>query len=194
MAGFFDSLFDAEPTSFFGGDQSSTASASDPTSPPSASGAPPDVLTYPSGGLVFDINTDQPYPRPDRLNMQENIATGAMIKRLAENPNLDDLSNPDLMFAPLFVHGSVMDYQRPFGQPFGQFTKAYKNVSSYNFGAVGGATGYSLERLLNGAALYAKYSGTSSNETPYGLSNEQMNNIAQGFSDFTNGLWTPKQP
>lgn len=208
MAGFFDNLFgDDDTTSFFGGYRPRpAASPADPTgmllpisdttpagAAPTATGTAPDVLAYPDSTAVVDINTGQPYPRPDRLNMQDNIATGTLIKQAIETPGGGDIANPDLMFAPLFVHGSEMDYQRPLGHPFGQFDKRFKNISNYNFGVVGAATGYDLEKLLNGAALYAKYNGTSSNETPYGLTNEQMNNIVQGFSDYANGLWSPKE-
>lgn len=207
MAGFFDNLLgDDETTGFFGGYRPrASAAPADPSSflmpvsdtapasaPSTGTGGAPDTLTYPDGTAVVDINTDQPYPRPDRLNMQGNIATGTLIKQATETPGGGDIASPDLMFAPLFVHGSEMDYQRPLGHPFGQFDKRYTNISNYNFGVVGAAAGYDLDRLLHGAALYAKYNGTSSNETPYGLRKEQMKNIQQGFNDYANGRWSPK--
>jgi hypothetical protein len=153
MPGYFSYPFaDDETMGFFGGYRGPTMrplsdAANKAPNVVAVSDATPDVtgdtLTYPNGERVIDINTDQPYPRPDRLNMQDNVATGALIKQATETPGGGDIASLDLMFAPLFVHGSEMDYQRPLGHPFGPFEKRYKNLSSYNFGVLGAAAGIS---------------------------------------------------
>ena len=201
MAGYFDSLFDEnEPTGFFGGYRPSMANSpagpiapvgSSTPAPQPAPGVVADVLTYPDGTPVVDINTGQPFPRPDRLDMQNNIATGQKISQLADNPNLGDIANTDLLFAPLFVWGSDMDYQRPLGHPFGKFDGNMTNVSAYNVGVVGAAAGYDLGYLLKGAGLYnLGPAGARNVETPYGLSKERVLSIRQGYDDYKTGRWS----
>ena len=193
---------DDEATGFFGGYRRPTHSFLDPAgddnfvpvndTAPALSGGAADVLAYPSGEPVMDFNTGRPYPRPGRLNMQNNISAGQMINRLTDNPDLGDLSNPDLMFAPLFVHGSVMDYQRPLGHPFGNFDGTQTNISAYNFGVVGAAAGYDLDRLLKGAGSYNLWFGKPENAaTSYGLSKERALSIRQGYDDYKTGRWDP---
>jgi hypothetical protein len=188
---------DPETTGFFGGYRPPSVASDDATAvpvgetTPASSPAATDVLTYPNGKPVMDFNTGQPFPRPDRLDMQNNIAAGGLIKQAVEAPGGGDVPNPDLMFAPLFVHGSVMDYQRPLGHPFGPFDKKKTNISAYNFGVVGGAAGYDLDRLLKGAGSYNLWRGNPDNaETSYGLSQERALSIKQGYDDYKAGRWS----
>ncbi|MBV8538428.1 MAG: hypothetical protein JO128_22715 [Alphaproteobacteria bacterium] len=189
---------DPETTGYFGGyrrPQSTSADAlsagplSDAAPMPSA--ASPDVLRYPSGQPVMDFNTGKPFPWPDRLDMQNNIATGRMMGRLAASPKFGDVSNPDLNFASLFLHGSEMDYQRPLNHPEGPFDPNMTNVSAYNTGVVGAAAGYDLEYLLNGSGLYNLWRGRPENAaTSYGLSKERALSIKQGYDDYKAGRWS----
>lgn len=209
MPGYFDNPFgDDDTISFFGGyRQPSVQSLSDmtgdatimPVSHPArapSSGASA-ILTYPDGRPVVDINTEQPYPRPDRLDMQKNLSIGQGIGDQAQYSLSQGFPvSRDLMFGPLFPAGSLMDYQRQIGHPFGKFDPTYTNASAYNYGAVGAAAGYDLEALLKAAGSYnlSPFGNPKNANTPYGLSQERVNNIAHGFSDVTNGLWSAKQP
>jgi hypothetical protein len=181
MPGTFDTLFDDdEPMGAFGGYRppyqnvvavpasnrlgpGPVTPVTDATAASGANGdaAAPSVLTYPDGSPGMDINTGQPYPRPDRLNMQNNIATGQVLKRLADAPP-GDIPNPNVMFAMLFPHGSLMDDQRPLGRQDGPFDQTNTNVSAYNFGVVGAAAGHDLEDLLRGAGSYNLWRGNPS--------------------------------
>jgi hypothetical protein len=211
MSGFFDSLFDAdEPTGFFGGDQSSTASASDPTSaPPSASGAPPDVLTYPDGTPVIDPNSKsrEPYPRPPGLDVTGNVAFGSSSLAPLAGMRIEgwpvDLRDHG-MFSWLAA-GQPMDYQRPNGYlaaTRGDVHLENRNVTNYNMGAVAAGAGYSLDQALQGAGLYNRIGlgaffdwarGKSRTyETAYGLKNDAVKNITQGWQDATDGKWDPR--
>lgn len=203
MPGYFSSFFDGdEPTSFFGRYRPRAMPPSNSDShvlvpindalpaPLPTSGAAPDVLTFPDGTPVMDFNTGQPYPRPDRLHMQNNIATGQVLRQLADAPPAG-LADPNIMFGLLFPHGSLMDYQRPLSQPNGPFDKAKTNVSAYNFSVVGAAAGYDLEDLLNGAGSYNLWSGNPQNAaTSYGLSKARALSIKQGYDDYKTGRWS----
>lgn len=209
MPGTFDALFDDNaPMGFFGGyrpqyqsvlatlggapNANQVTQVTENAATPGANGtggAVPNGLTYPNGSPVVDVNTGQPYPQPDRLNMQNNIATGKWIKAATELPG-GDLGDPDLMMAMLFPHGSFMDYQRPLGHREGPFDPANTNVSAYNFGVVGAAAGYNLDRLLKGAGQYNLSAGNPTNaETEYGLSKERLLSIRQGYDDYKTGRW-----
>ena len=204
MPGTFQYPFgDPETAGFFGGYRRPvTASTTDdaaivPVSDASqvSSNAATDVVTYPDGNQVIDINTGQPYPRPDRLDMQRNLSTGQAISDQAQYSLSEGFPvSRDLMFGPLFPAGSIMDYQRQVGHPFGNFDPTYTNITAYNYGAVGAAAGYDLEALLKAAGSYnlSPLGNPKNANTPYGLSQERVNNIAHGFSDVTNGLWAPK--
>lgn len=201
MPGYFAyPLEDDEATGFFGGYRrppvSSPSETSDDATVVPESGAAPapstaatDVLTYPNGKPVMDFNTGQPFPRPDRLDMRHNILTGQLIKAAIENGQ--EPWNKNLLFGPLFPAGSIMDYQRALGHPFGKFDPAYTNVTGYNVGVVGAAAGYDLEDLLKGSGLYNLWLGNSGKaETSYGLSKERALSIEQGYDDYKTGRWS----
>jgi len=198
MPGYFSYPFaDDQTTGYFGGYRRPQSAAADPNIMPVSDttsaqpNAAPDVLTYPNGQPVMDFNTGQPFPRPDRLDMQNNIAAGQMINRLTDSPKFGDLSNPDLNFASLFLHGSEMDYQRPLDHPNGPFDPNMTNVSAYNVGVVGAAAGYELEDLLEGSGAYNLWRGNSKNAaTSYGLSKERALSIKQGYDDYKAGRWS----
>ena len=178
MPGYFASLVDPDqPRSFFGvplaADSWTPLDFSD-APPPAArpDAAPSEPLTYPGGSPVIDPLTDQPYPRPERLDINKNLAFGEWLRRGTEHP-AEGLAIPSVTFGALFPAGSVMDYQRPFGH-LSPFDKKMTSVTAYNFGATGAAAGYDLERLLWGAGLYNRTLGdTKDAKPPFGLTDDR---------------------
>jgi hypothetical protein len=130
------------------------------------------VLTYPNGSPVIDPNTNQPYPRPSGLNVEDNVALG------------EGATPIDML--TWFYHGRPMDYQRLGGAYNGN----YRNVTNYNYGAVSAAAGYSLEDALNNAGTYNRYFGNPKpTDTRYGIKQDAINNITQGWNDYK--TWKP---
>ena len=94
----------------------------------------------------------------------------------------------------LFHSGGEFDYQRPGGymdaKLNGNFVMAYRDVTNYNYGVVAGAAGYNLTDALNGAETYNRVFGnTNANLTGYGITQSAVNNISQGWHDYTSGSW-----
>jgi hypothetical protein len=96
-----------------------------------------------------------------------------------------------------------MDYQRPNGYlaaTRGDIHMENRNVTNYNMGALAAAAGYPLEDALQGAGLYNKLRPGAvldtllgkppTYETRYGLKQDAVDNITQGWHDVTGGKWS----
>ncbi|MBV8538427.1 MAG: hypothetical protein JO128_22710 [Alphaproteobacteria bacterium] len=91
-------------------------------------------------------------------------------------------------------------FRYPFGDPetTGYFG-GYRQPQSSAAGAVAAAAGYSLEEALQGAGLYNKLrpgaflstvlGKAPEYETRYGLKQDAVHNIPQGWQDVTDGKW-----
>lgn len=68
------------------------------------------------------------------------------------------------------------------------FNGKYRNVTNYNYGVVSAAAGYSMESTLDNAGMYNRYFGrTTPDDTQYGIRQDAVNNISQGWNDL--GEW-----
>lgn len=208
MAGFFDNLFgDDDTTSFFGGYRPrSAASPADPTgfllpisdttpagAPPTATGAAPDVLTYPDGTAVTDPKGN-PYPRPPGLDMQKNLEIGDQINEQFQKTNEEGFPvSRDFLFAPFFPAGAMMDYKRPAGVA-GPYERQFRPVSYYNYGVMSAKVGYDRDEALRNAGLYNRIAGgRPADGNRYGLDGDDAEEfIKQGYNDYTTGRWTQK--
>lgn len=135
-------------------------------------------LSYPDGAPVINPNTGLPYPIPEGLNIPQNIDFAHAYTQ-ANNSWLAR----GLIMGQLFRHGGAYDYQRPVN---GSFQTDYIDVTNYNYGAVAAAFGYSKEDALSAAGIYNRYVGNQNVDdiTSYGIANEAVNNISQGYDDY----------
>jgi len=129
------------------------------------------ILGYPNGKNVINPNTNAPYPAPPNMNISDNVDQ-------AKSASVRDMYN-------WFRQSGTMDYQRSTGV----FNKGYRDVSNYNYGAVSASAGYSLNETLLAAGIYnvTRGSGISKDETIYGIKQDAVNNITQGWND--SAIW-----
>ena len=210
MPGYFASLFDPDqPRSFFGApllteqfppsDPLDALGATGPAAADAATTSSPaplsaEILTYPDGNPVLN-HEGWPMLRPATMDVQKNMELGKQIAPMAflQPPEGSVMDNRDTHMYAWFSHGGPMDYQRPDGaRRSGQsFRPEYTEVSSYNFGAVAAAAGYSRDDAMQAAGLYNRLRGNMSGEiTAYGNKRENEENIKRGWQDATDGKWS----
>jgi len=151
------------------------------------------TLADSNGGAVIDPNTGSPYPLPNGMDIAANV-------KAAEDydPDATD-ADKALSMIYWFSHGGPQDYQRPDGYIpalFGDYVGSYRNVTNYNYGAVAAAMGYSLDETLTAAGAYNQAVGRTNADdmnVTYGIRNDAVRNITQGFQDYLNGKWTTEK-
>jgi len=153
---------------------------------------PVDTLRRPSGDLVLNPLTGMPLIMPRGVSLQDNIATGrAMKENYTKAVNSVDESQGEsdvnsqmaaefaraMQMYAQFAAGKPMDYQRTSGY----FNDLYTPFSSYNFGAVARAAGYSQEEALRAAGLYNWLRSTGDKSGIYGNNPKNVPLIKQGW-------------
>lgn len=152
-------------------------------------------LLYPNGVPVIDPNTKEPYPAPSGIDVLDNVARGAALAPFANMWTPDGpIDGRVLPMITWFRQGGTMDYQRPDGYfaalLFHRFRGDLTHVTNYNFRVVAAAAGYSLDEALSAAGLHNRWVGRpDSSDTSWGISQDAVNNITQGWNDSRSGSW-----
>ena len=152
---------------------------------------PVDTLRLPGGAPVLNPLTGMPLITPPNVSLRDNVAVGQRILEDygAATSSLDtgdeaahlrgwrdaELARA-LKMQSLFQSGSRMDYQRTNGY----FNDTFTPFSSYNYGAVARAAGYSLDQTLVAAGLYNR-SSTGDKSGIYGNNPKNVPLITQGW-------------
>jgi hypothetical protein len=197
---------DVTPSRAEGGDVPDTPSAQpaepasidseNPSIAPAANGTATESaapLRLPSGEAILNPLTGTPLLKPPNVSMQDNIAIGQNIlddygtamMSLDTNDEAAHLRGwgdaeiaRALRMEGLFERGGPMDYQRSNAG----FNDTFTPFSSYNYGAVARAAGYSLDQTLFAAGRYNR-SSTGDKSGIYGNNPKNVPLITQGWQE-----------
>ncbi len=152
---------------------------------------PVDTVRLPGGAPVVNPLTGAPLAKPPGVSVRDNVAVGQRIldEYGAAMSSLDTGDEPAhlrgwrdaeharaLQMQSLFASGNPMDYQRMNGD----FNDTFTPFSSYNYGAVARAAGYSLGQTLFASGLYNR-STAGDKSGIYGNNPKNVPLITQGW-------------
>jgi hypothetical protein len=152
---------------------------------------PVDTLHLPDSTPIINPLINQPLIMHAGVSVRNNVATGDAIGgNYAQTVNsVDELNGESYLQSARcrnyqgyqmydqFVRGKPMDYQRSDGR----FDKLFKPFSSYNYGAVARAAGYSLDETLMAAGVYNWMGTTGRKDGIYGNDPENVPLIELGW-------------
>jgi Large polyvalent protein-associated domain 3 len=151
---------------------------------------PVDTLRFPNGSSVINPITNQPLIMPAGVSIEDNIAAGkdnytnavnsvdqSQGESYLNNEMAAEIARMRQMYGQV-ARGKPMDYQRSGGR----FDATFKPFSSYNYGAVARAAGYSLDEALMAAGIYNWLGTTGRNDGVYGNDPDNAQLIEQGWN------------
>jgi hypothetical protein len=117
--------------------------------PPPPSGSK--YVTLNDGSVAWSQYSNGPMLMPEDASLEENTRVGERLAEFGQlSPSVEDSALPprESVMALLFLPGhGRMDYQSAYGAA-GAYNRDYVDFTSYNYGAVAAAAGYSRDEAL----------------------------------------------
>jgi hypothetical protein len=170
-----------------------------PTSSPPASAlpGPPLPVILPNGNRVKDPFTGNDMMSPVS-DLQPVAAAGRETREwfqyaLSKGQTTAAYSYLALQLGRYLGQGGIFDYQRTKQGSIYHSIPAFQSVSNFNVGLFCQQAGLSLDQTLRISGIYARLNSQNAQPSnPYGLANENLHFITEGYNAGTSGQFDPK--